>query len=79
MVVHLLNISIFKKIIIMGFNKRFITEDLLRQVYNKSGYQLMVDNITKPDALFIGDEFSEKIVDLISNGESEEKIKECFE
>jgi hypothetical protein len=63
----------------MGFNKRFITEDLLRQVYNKSGYQLMVDNITKPDALFIGDEFSEKIVDLISNGESEEKIKECFE
>ncbi len=63
----------------MGFNKRFITEDLLRQVYNKSGYQLMVDNITKPDALYIGDEFSEKIVDLISNGESEEKIKECFE
>ena len=63
----------------MGFNKRFITEDLLRQVYNKSGYQLMVDNIKKPDALFIGDEFSEKIVDLISNGESEEKIKECFE
>ncbi len=63
----------------MGFNKRFITEDLLRQVYNESGYQLMVDNITKPDALYIGDEFSEKIVDLISNGESEEKIKECFE
>jgi hypothetical protein len=63
----------------MGFNKRFITEDLLRQVYNKSGYQLMVDNITKPDSIYIGDEFSEKIVDLISNGESEEKIKECFE
>lgn len=32
----------------MGFNKRFITEDLLRQVYNNNGYQLMVDNITKP-------------------------------
>lgn len=62
----------------MGFNKRFITEDLLREIYNRDGYQLMVDNITKPEALYIGDEFSEKIVDLISNGESEEKIRECF-
>jgi len=63
----------------MGFNKRFITEDLLRQIYKNDGYQLLIDNITKPDALYIGDEFSEKIVDLISNDESEEKIKECFE
>jgi hypothetical protein len=63
----------------MGFNKRFITEDLLRQIYKNDGYQLLIDNITKPDALYIGDEFSEKIVDLISNGESEEMIKECFE
>ena len=62
----------------MGFNKRFITECLLREIYERDGYQLMVDNITKPDALYIGDEFSEKIVDLISNGESEEKIRECF-
>ena len=63
----------------MGFNKRFITEDLLRQIYENDGYLLLIDNITKPEALYIGDEFSEKIVDLISNGESEEKIKECFE
>ena len=63
----------------MGFNKRFITEDSLRRIYKNDGYQLLVDNITKPDALYIGDEFSEKIVSLITKGESEENIKKCFE
>ena len=63
----------------MGFNKRFITEDSLRQIYKNDGYQFLVDNITKPDALYIGDEFSEKIVDLVYKGDSEDEIKKIMD
>ena len=63
----------------MGFNKRFITEDSLKQIYNRDGYELLVDNITKPDALYIGDDFSQKIVNLIVKGASEDEIKKLME
>jgi hypothetical protein len=62
----------------MGFNKRFITEDSLKQIYNRDGYKLLVDNITKPDALFISDDFSERIVDAVREGASEDEIKKLM-
>jgi hypothetical protein len=63
----------------MGYHKKFITEELLRSIYENDGYQLMVENITKAEAIYIGDDFSEKIIELITENTSEEKIKEFFE
>ena len=63
----------------MGYHKKFITEELLRSIYENDGYQLMIENITKSEAIYIGDDFSEKIIELITENTSEEKIKEFFE
>ena len=63
----------------MGYHKKFITEELLRSIYKNDGYQLMIENITKAEAIYIGDDFSEKIIELITENTSEEKIKEFFE
>lgn len=63
----------------MGYHKKFITEELLRSIYENDGYQLMIENITKAEAIYIGDDFSEKIIELIMENPSEEKIKEFFE
>jgi hypothetical protein len=63
----------------MGYHKKFITEELLRSIYENDGYQLMIENITKAEAIYIGDDFSEKIIELITENPSEEKIKEFFE
>tara|TARA_B100001094_G_C17996501_1_gene702916 strand:- start:587 stop:784 length:198 start_codon:yes stop_codon:yes gene_type:complete len=63
----------------MGYHKKFITEELLRSIYENDGYQLMIENITKAEAIYIGDDFSEKIIELITENTSEEKIKEFFE
>ena len=63
----------------MGYHKKFITEELLRSIYENDGYQLMIENITKAEAIYIGDDFSEKIIELTTENTSEEKIKEFFE
>jgi hypothetical protein len=39
----------------------------------------MIENITKSESIYIGDDFSEKIIELIMENPSEEKIKEFFE
>lgn len=59
----------------MGFNKRYLDEKNIRIVYRDGGYDKLVDYIKKPDALMILDKFSEKIVNLIIEGDSEIKIK----
>ena len=59
----------------MGFNKRYLKEDNIRNVYKDGGYDRLVDYIRKPDALMVSDEFSQKIVDLIIEGDSELRIK----
>jgi hypothetical protein len=58
----------------MGFNKRFLTEDGLKSVFWSDGYDRLLDYVRKPDALFIRDEFSEKVYDLIQD----ETIKEEY-
>jgi hypothetical protein len=58
-----------------GFNKRYLNEKSIRTVYGDSGYGRLASYIRSPDALIIEDEFSQKIVDLIIEGDSELRIK----
>ena len=61
------------------------TEKLVFSFTDIESYKKVQSNLSKTNESYREfsqseiDEFSEKIVDLISNGESEEKIKECFE
>lgn len=59
----------------MGFNKRYLNEKSIRQVYNDGGHERLVEFIRKPDALIIEDLFSQKITDLVIQGDSEIKIR----
>jgi hypothetical protein len=51
----------------MGFNKRYINKSNLQQI-KKQGLQYLISYITKPDALIIEDEFSEKVCSIVSSG-----------
>ena len=59
----------------MGFNKRFLTEEGLKSVFWGSGYDKLVDYIKKPDALFIRDDFSQKIFDILEDETLKEEYK----
>jgi len=59
----------------MGFNKRYINEEKIRQVLKEEGLQYLIDFITKPDALIIEDEFSEKVCDIIRDNEKKAFMK----
>ena len=59
----------------MGFNKRFITEKSIRDVYTDKGYKGVKDYITKPDAIITKDELSEKVVRLLTENDSEQRLK----
>jgi hypothetical protein len=51
-------------------NKRYLNEKSIRQVYSDGGHIKLISYIRSPDA-----EFTQKIVDLIIEGDSELKIK----
>ena len=53
----------------MGFTKRHINKDKIMTILKESGLQTLIDVVRKPDALFIEDEFSEKVCDIIKNTE----------
>jgi hypothetical protein len=59
----------------MSFNKRYLNEKSIRQVYGDGGHIKLISYIRSPDALIIEDEFTQKIVDLIIEGDSELRIK----
>jgi hypothetical protein len=59
----------------MGFDKRYLNEKSIRQVYGDGGYIKLTSYIRSPDALIIEDEFTQKIVDLIIEGNSELRIR----
>ena len=59
----------------MGFNKRFISEEIIISVYEHGGYKRLVEYITKPDTLLISDKFSNKIIKLIQENNSEQRVK----
>ena len=65
----------------MGFNKRFINEEIIRTILREDGFQSLIDFIKKPDALIIEDEFSTKVCDIITENEEKyilEKLLEIF-
>ena len=53
----------------MGFNKRYINEEKVKQVLKEDGLQYLIDYIKSPDALIIEDELSEKVVNIIKEDE----------
>jgi hypothetical protein len=59
----------------VGFNKRFISEEIIISVYEQGGYKHLVEYITNPDALLISDKFSNKIIKLIQENNSEQRVK----
>ena len=59
----------------MGFNKRYINEDKIKQILKEDGLQYLIEFIKKPDALIIEDDFSEKVCDIIRENEMKAFMK----
>lgn len=59
----------------MGFNKRYINEDKIKQILKEEGLQYLIEFIKKPDALIIEDDFSEKVCDIIMENEMKAFMK----
>jgi hypothetical protein len=57
-----------------GFNKRYLNEESIRVIY-KGGYGKLERFIREPDALIVEDEFTQKIVNLVIEGNSKIRIK----
>ena len=53
----------------MGFTKRHINENKIMTILKESGLQTLIAVVRKPDALYLEDEFSEKVCDIIKNTE----------
>ena len=53
----------------MGFTKRHINKDKIMTILKESGLQTLITVVRKPDALYVEDEFSEKVCDIIKNTE----------
>lgn len=64
----------------MGFNKRYINEEKIRETIKEGGLESLINLIKKPDGLIIEDEFSEKVCKIIQETEEikiiEKLIKE---
>lgn len=59
----------------MGFNKRILTEDSIKSVFWANGYDKLIEYISKPDVLFIRDDFSQKIVDILEDDSLKKEYK----
>lgn len=59
----------------MGFNKRYINEEKIKQILKEDGLQYLIEFIKKPDALIIEDDFSEKVCDIIKENEMKAFMK----
>lgn len=53
----------------MGFNKRFVNEEIIRTILREDGFQSLIDFIKKPDALIMEDDFSTKVCEIIREKE----------
>jgi len=59
----------------MGFNKRYINEETIRNTLKEDGLKSLILLIKKADALIMEDELSEKVCKIIQENE-EPKILE---
>ena len=64
----------------MGFNKLFLSEENLTAIYHKGGALLVLDYLSKYDALLSTDELSTNLIECIPLPKEEflEKIDELF-
>lgn len=58
----------------MGFNKRFISKDSLKSIKSES-LDYLIRHIKGPDCLFIEDDFSQKICDLVFKVKDKNSLK----
>ena len=79
------NKIIILHIIDMGFNKRFLSEDMLRFNYKTGGVDRVLQ-LFKTDAIITDDKFSSKITDIVSGFSDHrdhdklyEELKQSFE
>ena len=59
----------------MGFNKRYINEEQLRDRYREGGIVGIEEYFGKSDAFIMEDELSEKVIDILYNTEMEDVSK----
>lgn len=59
----------------MGFNKRYLNESNLRQVFNARGAEGVIIYVTKADAIMCNDDFSSTVVSLVEKNNKEELTK----
>jgi hypothetical protein len=55
----------------MGFNKRYLNENALRQVFKARGAEGVFIYVTKADAVMCDDSFASEAVSLIEKGDKE--------
>lgn len=53
----------------MGFNKRYISEEILKKKLKEDGFQSLLVFVRNPDALIIEDELSQQVCDVIKENE----------
>jgi hypothetical protein len=53
----------------MGFNKRYVNEEIIRTILRDDGFESLIEFIIKPDTLIIEDEFSTKVCQIIKETE----------
>jgi len=63
----------------MGFNKRYINENIIRDVIREEGFQALIDFIKKPDALIIEDELSSEICSIIKETKENKILTKLLE
>lgn len=59
----------------MGFNKRFINQDVLKILTQEGDIEKIIDYIKKPDTLVITDNFSKKVCDAVLNNQMDVLIE----
>ena len=62
----------------MGFNKRFVNEEVIRKILREEGFQYLINFIKKPDALIIEDELSEKVCKIIQESEDPKILEQLL-
>jgi len=65
----------------MSFTKRTLTYSNIRSVFESSGYKSLKSYMLKPDALFVRDDGSEDILEIMRSGKSDidkEKLIKSF-
>jgi len=62
----------------MGFNKRYVNESIIKDTLKDDGLQFLIAFIRKADALIIEDELSEKVCKIIQESEDPKILEQLL-